>query len=165
MITFSAALLDKQDIPLEGSEPPEFLEMEDDLVFIAETPVTYKLTAHKVSNGALITGSASTRLSGACGRCLAPAEIELATGDLQLFVEFENEEIVDISEDIRAELLINLPANLLCSDDCAGLCPVCGCNLNETVCSCELEKEPFEDEKTSGEPSPWDALDKLKLDK
>ena len=164
MITFSAALLDKQDILLEGCEPPELLELQDDLMFIAEEPVKYQLLAHKVSNGALITGSAATTLSGACGRCLAPTEIELTTGELSLFVEFENEEIVDITEDIRAELLINLPANLLCSDDCAGLCPVCGCNRNQTICSCELESEGFE-EPSDDEPSPWDALDKLKLDK
>lgn len=166
MITFSAALLEKQDIPLEGSEPATLLEMEDDLVFIAEKPVTYKLTVHKVSDGALITGIASTTLSGACGRCLAPAEIELSTGDMQLFVEFEsNVDVVDITEDIRAELLINLPANLLCSEDCAGLCPVCGCNLNETICACEVESEGFEENSSGDEPSPWDALDKLKFDK
>ena len=164
MITFSAALLDKQDIPLEGSEPPAILELEDDLVFNADTPVTYKLTAHKVSKGALITGEASTVISGACGRCLKPAEITLSTGELQLFVEFENEEIVDITEDIRAELLINLPANLLCSDDCAGLCPVCGADLNSTDCGCVIEDQEF-DSADEDEPSPWAALDNLKLDK
>ena len=103
-------------------------------------------------------------MTGACGRCLEPTEIVLSTGDLQLFVEFENEEIVDITDDIRAELLINLPANLLCSEDCAGLCPVCGCNRNETICGCELLTEEFE-APADDEPSPWDALDKLKLDK
>ena len=118
----------------------------------------------KVSDGALVTGRVSTTLSGICGRCLEPTEIVLSTGDLQLFVEFENEEIVDITDDIRAELLINLPANLLCSEDCAGLCPVCGCNRNETICGCELLTEDFE-APADDEPSPWDALDKLKLDK
>lgn len=164
MITFSAALLDKQDIPLEGSEPPEILELDDDLMFNADSPVSYQLTAHKVSNGALITGSASTTLSGACGRCLKPTEIVLETGDLQLFIEIENEEIVDITEDIRAELLINLPANLLCSDDCAGLCPVCGADLNSVECNCVVEDDTFET-TSADEPSPWDALDKLKFDK
>jgi hypothetical protein len=92
-------LLEKQDIPLQGAEPPELLELEDDLMFIAEDPVTYDLVARKVSGGAMITGKAVTTLSGACGRCLEPTEIVLSTGDLQLFVEFENEEIVDITDD------------------------------------------------------------------
>ena len=82
----------------------------------------------------------------------------------KLFVEFENEEIVDITEDIRAELLINLPANLLCSDDCAGLCPVCGADLNSTDCGCVIEDQEF-DSADEDEPSPWAALDNLKLDK
>ena len=83
---------------------------------------------------------------------------------MQLFVELGDEEFVDITEDIRAELLINLPANLLCSDDCAGLCPVCGANKNIQECDCVIESDDFES-SADDEPSPWDALDKLKLDK
>lgn len=163
MITFSVGLLEKQDITLQGTEKPELLELEDDLMFNAQDPIVYDLVAHKVSAGALITGKASTRLTGACGRCLAPAEITLTTDDLQLFIEIGDEEIVDITEDIRAELLINLPANLLCSDDCRGLCPVCGCNLNNDDCDCVVDNGT--DEPDDDEPSPWDALDKLDLKK
>ena len=164
MITFSLGLLEKQDIPLQGTLKPEVLELEDDLIFTAEDDITYDLVVRKVSGGALVNGKVSTRLTGACGRCLQPAEIVLETDDLQLFIELGDEEIVDITEDIRAELLINLPANLLCSDDCAGLCPVCGANKNTTNCDCVIEKDDFES-PDSDEPSPWDALDKLKFDK
>ena len=166
MITFSVGLLEKQDIELNGVEPPSILELEDDLMFNANEDISYELLVRKVSSGALITGRAHTRLSGACGRCLEETIVELSSGELELFVELDGEEIVDITEDIRAELLINLPANLLCSDDCEGLCPVCGGNLNKISCSCEYDrKEEKDDEKDSGEPSPWDALDKLKFDK
>ncbi|MBE6380171.1 MAG: DUF177 domain-containing protein [Lentisphaerae bacterium] len=164
MITFTIGLLEKQDIDLAGSEKPEFLELEDDLIFNAGEPVNYQLKVSKVSGGALVTGRVSTVLSGACGRCLEPTQIELAAEDIELFVELDSEEVVDITEDIRAELLLNLPANLLCSDDCAGLCPVCGVNLNQTRCDCE--PEDFDDSgPAEDEPSPWDALDGLKLDK
>ena len=134
-------------------------------MFNAEDPVQYELKVVKVSDGALVSGRVSTRLTGACGRCLEVAEIEVAAEDIELFVELGSEEVIDITEDIRAELLLNLPANLLCSEDCAGLCPVCGCNLNETVCACEVESEGFEENSSNDEPSPWDALDKLKFDK
>ena len=164
MITFSVGLLEKQDIELKGSEPPSMLELDGDLMFNASAPVEYDLTVHKVSSGALITGQAVTRLDGACGRCLDPVEIELSSGQLQLFLELDGEEIVDITEDIRAELLINLPANLLCSDDCAGLCPACGANLNHTDCGCVIEDDDVE-ESPDDEPSPWDALDGLDLKK
>lgn len=164
MITFSVGLLEKQDIELQGSENPELLELEDDLIFNADAPVVYDLKVSKVSGGALVTGSVSTVLNGSCGRCLEPAELELSADDIELFVEIDHEDTIDITEDIRAELLLNLPANLLCSDDCAGLCSICGGNLNKVQCDCEPE-EFDETESSSDEPSPWDALDGLKLDK
>ena len=43
MITFSVGLLEKQDIELQGSENPELLELEDDLIFNADAPVVYDL--------------------------------------------------------------------------------------------------------------------------
>ncbi|MGN1480982.1 YceD family protein [Porcipelethomonas sp.] len=44
---------------------------------------------------------------------------------------------VDISEIALSDLLLELPTKLLCSDDCKGLCPVCGCDLNESECNCQ----------------------------
>ena len=164
MITFTIGLLEKQDIDLVGSEPPEMLDLQDDLMFNAGDPVQYELKVVKVSDGALVTGKVSTRLTGACGRCLEAAEIEVTAEDIELFVELGAEEVVDITEDIRAELLLNLPANLLCSDDCKGLCSICGINLNKSTCDCEPE-EFDESDSDDNEPSPWDALDGLKLDK
>ena len=59
MISFSLGLLEKQDITLQGSEPPAMLELEGDLMFNAGDPVKYDLLVHKVSAGALITGQAA----------------------------------------------------------------------------------------------------------
>lgn len=44
---------------------------------------------------------------------------------------------VDVNEIALSDLLLELPTKLLCSDDCAGLCPVCGCDLNESDCNCQ----------------------------
>jgi len=75
--------------------------------------------------------------------------------ELQLFFEVDPaKEILDVSEDIRAEILLEFPMNLLCSDECRGLCPECGQNLNEKSCSCRTQKK--------GDLR-WDALDNLKL--
>ena len=43
---------------------------------------------------------------------------------------------IDITSDIRDELLIELPMNPLCDDECKGLCPVCGVNRNRKECRC-----------------------------
>lgn len=44
---------------------------------------------------------------------------------------------VDVNEIALSDLLLELPTKLLCSDDCMGLCPVCGCDLNESECNCQ----------------------------
>ena len=44
--------------------------------------------------------------------------------------------VVDISEDVRQTILLAVPYKLLCRDDCKGLCPQCGQNLNEGTCHC-----------------------------
>ncbi len=43
---------------------------------------------------------------------------------------------LDLSSLITEEILLTLPYRHICSDDCKGLCPQCGTNLNETKCSC-----------------------------
>lgn len=154
MIRFSVARLEKEPIELVGSEPAEFLEIEPSSLLTVAAPVSYDLLVKSVSGGALVEGKVSTRLSGACGRCLEPVEEEVCADKLCLFLEIGDEEEMDISEDIRSEMLLALPMTLLCSEDCRGLCPVCGVNRNRTDCGCEPPE--------SG-PSCWDALDDLKL--
>ncbi len=45
-------------------------------------------------------------------------------------------ESIDTAEIAMSDLLLELPSKLLCSEDCKGLCPVCGCDRNETDCDC-----------------------------
>lgn len=47
--------------------------------------------------------------------------------------------VLDISGLINALVWGSLPMKVLCREDCKGLCSVCGCNLNETVCNCDTE--------------------------
>ena len=77
-------------------------------------------------------------------------------------VNFQPEEYVDISEEIRAEMLLELPMTLLCSDDCAGLCPVCGANLNDGDCGHAAQIEA-QREADRLESSPFSALAGLDL--
>jgi len=47
--------------------------------------------------------------------------------------------VIDLKPDLTELLKISLPMKRLCSDDCAGLCPGCGANLNHEKCSCKNE--------------------------
>lgn len=86
-----------------------------------------------------------------CDRCLEPvkrhfevkvAEVYVskanATGDCE-FVYDKN--VIDISDLLRERLLLELPMSVLCDEDCKGLCPKCGTNLNKGKCDCTFEEE------------------------
>ena len=45
--------------------------------------------------------------------------------------------VIDISDIVESNVLLNLSSKYVCSEDCKGICPKCGANLNETTCSCE----------------------------
>lgn len=49
---------------------------------------------------------------------------------------------VDLSNVVREELALEVPGFLLCRDDCAGLCPKCGADLNAGPCACARSAEP-----------------------
>lgn len=58
---------------------------------------------------------------------------------------------LDLTGKVRETLILALPIRFLCSEDCAGLCPGCGADLNRDSCSCERETDPR-----------WAALNELK---
>jgi uncharacterized protein len=120
-----------------------------------------------------VHGKISAKIEVECNRCLQAAEVnlefpfdavfvtlenytqekeaELRTDDLEVSV-FEGDEI-DLTELVREQILLNLPSQVLCREDCQGLCQKCGANLNLIDCNCEEEKiDPR-----------WSALKKLKL--
>jgi Predicted metal-binding, possibly nucleic acid-binding protein len=69
--------------------------------------------------------------------------IELTEEDLE-FGSYQNEEI-DLAGLLGEEIRLALPIRFLCKEDCKGLCPKCGANLNEGPCPCPKYKEgsPF----------------------
>ncbi|HEX8288693.1 MAG TPA: DUF177 domain-containing protein [Pyrinomonadaceae bacterium] len=65
-------------------------------------------------------------------------EAELSESDLEVAL-FDGQHI-DIKELVREQILLNLPTQVFCSEDCKGLCQKCGANRNMNDCGCE-EKE------------------------
>ncbi|MDX6690457.1 MAG: hypothetical protein QOG15_1914 [Solirubrobacteraceae bacterium] len=103
-------------------------------------------------------------LQGPCMRCLEPAEPQIAVearevdqpgGGDELSSPYVSDQEVDLRAWARDALALALPAQLLCREDCAGLCPVCGENLNEAGPDHAHEKAP--------DPR-WAKLSELKLD-
>ena len=65
-------------------------------------------------------------------------EAELKAGDLDVSI-FDGARI-DLSELVREQIILNLPEQIFCREDCKGLCQKCGANRNLIDCNCE-EKE------------------------
>lgn len=102
-------------------------------------------------------------VKGSCMRCLQPAapqftidsrEVDRPGSEDELSSPYVEGDLLDLEAWSRDALVLELPATLTCRPDCAGLCPVCGFDLNEAP---GHEHEP--------EPDPrWAALRELKLD-
>ena len=72
-----------------------------------------------------------------CDRCLSPStEKVLCSFDEEIDGKDISENVADITEIVRDTFLASLPIQNLCREDCKGLCPICGKNLNEENCKC-----------------------------
>ncbi len=76
-------------------------------------------------------------------------ERELQLGDLDF--GFLDDEEIDLDELVREQLTLSLPVRVLCREDCRGLCPQCGTDLNRGICDCRPPIDPR-----------WQALADLK---
>lgn len=125
---------------------------EEDAVF--EDGIEVSGRAVNVGEGIYeVTAHVRAVYEGECARCLAPVQVPLEFDLCERFVRAgseQNEEWYPFANDalalddfVRDGLLLQAPLRVLCKPDCKGLCPVCGCNLNETPhCSCEENARP-----------------------
>ena len=97
----------------------------------------------------VITGQADVTLNIPCDRCLKEVEVPVSL-DFEKHVNLEAEDDkesdetnyidgynLDVDKLLYNEILIGWPMKVLCSEDCKGICSVCGQNLNEGTCDCE----------------------------
>ncbi len=115
-------------------EPSELGLSEEDIACVE--PFDIVLSVERILNVVVVQAQLRGKFSFSCVRCLE--EVEKETEDEFKFeYPVENDtEFIDVGEDIRQEIIISLPAKVLCKEDCRGLCLHCGANLNEEECSC-----------------------------
>jgi uncharacterized protein len=107
------------------------------------SPVELDLRLESVMEGVLVTGSARAELSGECVRCLEPISDDVEARFQELFVYAEHQtshdeddevstlegDLLDLEPLLRDAVVLALPFQPLCMDDCPGLCPECGARL------------------------------------
>lgn len=107
----------------------------------AGAPVDLELRLESVVEGVLVSGRCRAQAEGACVRCLEPVSIGLELTVQELFAypdaasaEAEEiaqleDELVDFRPVLRDAVVLALPLQPVCRDDCPGLCSVCGARL------------------------------------
>lgn len=147
------------DDPMWTGQDPELRE-----------PLEADLTANEVGTGVLVRGRIRTRLELECRRCVASVPIEIDDEVDLLYEPLQDEDEdelagevyplptrgdeLDLRPAIREQLLLRVPAFVVCREACRGLCPQCGTDLNEATCECVPD--------TGSDP--WGALRKIKFD-
>ncbi|RAK06207.1 uncharacterized protein C8C77_12741 [Halanaerobium saccharolyticum] len=130
-----------------GSRKQVSLELEfHDLEFAnreieIKDPIKLELEIFNTSDSFVVEGKLKANLILRCSRCLqkysSPVELDISEDVLKS--EMEDEEELYLDEIIVDNIILSLPMKPLCSDDCKGICPECGQDLNEGECDCEVE--------------------------
>ena len=151
-----------------GSHREEHLEAQlDDLAVVGSivpegAGVSLDVRLEAVNDGVVVKGTVAAPWLGECRRCLRPVEGRLSVDVLEVFedepVEGETSKLdidrIDLEPLAREAVLLELPLAPLCADDCVGLCPTCGVDLNAGDCGHAVAPK---DER-------WAALDQLTFD-
>ena len=140
---------------------PMLAEMAENRTCDFLSPVSISLNIYRVNDMFRGEGIVETTIGFQCSRCLENFELPVSSEFALNFtseaesepengfhkeheinaeqaglVLFTNDEI-DLTEAIQDQILMALPIRPLCGEDCQGLCPHCGINLNQSSCSCD----------------------------
>lgn len=130
-------------------------------------PVDLRFKVHKDKDRYRLVGTVNTVLELTCSRCLEPFQLPVDSAfDIRYLPQSENsgaeedeveeddlsdafyrDEQIDLRQLLEEQFYLTLPMKPLHADDCKGLCPNCGTNLNERTCNCQVR---WEDPRLAG---------------
>ena len=132
----------------------------DTLTYIS--PVAFEGSYLITEDTVVVRGRATVSIEAPCARCLESARLDVAADIEEAYIRDRNGDLdqqrsddeqytysghcIDLTDAVRSALLLELPSRILCKEDCRGLCPICGVNLNNTTCSCQKDparRNPF----------------------
>lgn len=135
-----------------STEPPD-IGLDDRI----DRNVDVEVVVEKANRQFLLRAEIRTHGRFVCDRCLDEFQRDVSAEYSVVYVQGgdppedlrQSEEIlylpadvniIDLGEDVRQYLILSLPLKMLCKDECAGLCPVCGSNRNTTQCTCTVDE-------------------------
>jgi uncharacterized protein len=139
---------DRMEMELSPSAPilgGEQLTLETD-------PVTTRVDVSRTSSGYALRLRAEAVLLGTCARCLGPARLVLEiearevdqgqVDDPELTSPYVGEGLLDVGAWLHDAIALAVPERLVCREDCAGLCEVCGISLNDLEPGSHVHEAP-----------------------
>jgi len=157
-----------EGLDLDEELAPEALHVEEEEDFVLLPGGRLRCHVEIVDGTTVhVRGPLAGRVEVECGRCLdrypldvgveldlfylprladrpEEQEEEVGLGDHEVVVGYYEGEQLDLGEVAREQIFLALPYKRLCREDCAGLCPTCGRNLNQGACGCPEEPEPVD---------------------
>ena len=138
---------------------PDELNPVDERVTLAGA-AEVKGRVSRTGDGVAVNGHVETRVQLECDRCLKPVELPVsadfaleyiteadyesssaaALNEEEMSVSVFDGESIDVDEIVKEQILLAVPARTLCREDCKGICPECGIDLNTVQCDCAAEE-------------------------
>ena len=156
MIVSDRIIVDLTDNFARVGEPTDFMcecKLDDGLLpypnaKLAKVEVRLKITYLKPN--VLAEGTLRCHVEGFCDRCLTPVSRQIELPFCQTFYKdiadeddgyVYSDSKMDATKAVCDEIALSVPSGLLCKEDCKGLCPKCGANLNEEQCDCDTSRD------------------------
>ena len=148
------ARIPEEGFKYEGDDPGSIMQVEGDTFIRESGDIHYSLYVQHVCEELVVRGTLSVELGVQCARCSDFFSTTVGVSDfLRAYPAPDGTDSVDITEDLREDILLNVPGFPVCSEGCKGVCAQCGADLNKGSCECKAEKGP----------NSWTALDGLNL--
>jgi len=139
-------------------QPDELNPLDDRVTLIGTAEVNG--TVRRAGIEVFVDGRVEARAQVECDRCLKPVELpvsadfalEYITGAVyessstaalseeQLSVAVFDGETIDVDEIVKEQILLAVPVRTLCREECQGICPECGNDLNTGQCNCSADE-------------------------
>ncbi|KMT21474.1 YceD family protein [Clostridium cylindrosporum] len=136
-----------QTLPFEVTSQLSTIDR-DELKISLNSPLNVKGNAYFDGEVVTLVGTITTILKMQCSRCLTELDYHMSIEFEDEFSKFDfsedrylisEEETIDLTNMVTDNMILHLPVKVNCDENCKGLCPKCGKNLNKGLCSCTLE--------------------------
>jgi len=153
-LTIETGRLRQKPEKIRGEEPVFSLDIGQEDLIRPEGALAYDLTVQCVSGELIVQGTLKINIICCCARCGDNFTKKILISDFcRSFPLTLNNELINLTTDVREDILLALPMVAVCSAECRGLCSGCGVNLNRKNCKCKRPEKK----------NVWGILDDLQL--